>query len=312
MTLCVLALIVAVVPSVVDVPVNAQSSTLFTLHSNPWIDLHFFVRAAARGVPVQADLAEQERAVWATGVEFYKPYASRDLLFDQELLDIKWALHTAEGRANLEGIAIDSGLRATLERLMPIYQKHWWPAHDRANQAWITGAKPLLERHGAALAKAVTGVYGAAWPNEPKPVDLSWVGGPSGAYSTGPPRHIIMPSSDATYGGNAALELSFHEASHNWGLVLGSGIFQAAKEQGVHVPPQLWHSVLFYTAGELTTRELRAHGVTDYVEYSTRANLYTPMCGAGCREKIVELWTPVLDGKRSIAEALSALVASFK
>jgi hypothetical protein len=36
------------------------------------------------------------------------------------------------------------------------------------------------------------------------------------------------------------------------------------------------------------------------------------MCGAGCREKIVEHWTPVLDGKRSIAEALSALVASFK
>jgi hypothetical protein len=121
-----------------------------------------------------------------------------------------------------------------------------------------------------------------------------------------------MPSSDVTYAGNAALEISFHEASHNWGIVLGGGIFQAAKEQGVNVPPQLWHSVLFYTAGELTTRELRAHGVADYVEYSTRANLYTPMCGAGCREKIVEHWTPVLDGKRSIAEALPALVAAFK
>jgi len=78
------------------------------------------------------------------------------------------------------------------------------------------------------------------------------------------------------------------------------------------VPPQLWHSVLFYTAGELTTRELRARGVTDYVEISTRLNLYTPMCGVGCREKIAEHWGPGLDGKRSIPAALSSLVAAFK
>lgn len=311
MTLRAIALILGVSASVVTVTVGAQSSTLFTFHSNPWINLHFFVRVAARGVPVQADLSEQERAVWAAGVEFYKPYAARDL-FDQELLDIKWALRGAEGKLSLEGVAIDSRLRATLERLMPIYQKHWWPAHDRANQAWIAAVKPLIERHGGALAAAVTAVYGAAWPGEPMPVDLSWVGGPSGAYSTGPPRHIIMPSSDASLRGNAALEILFHEASHHWGIVLVSGILEAGKQQAVTLPPQLWHSVLFYTAGELTTREFRAHGITDYVEYSTRANLYTPMCGAGCREKIIEHWTPRLDGKRSIDEALTALVGSFK
>jgi len=305
------ALILVAATSVYAPALDAQSTTLFTFHSNPWINLHFFVRGAARGVPVQADLSEQERAVWVAGVEFYKPYAQRDL-FSQELVDIKWALRGAEGKLSLEGIAIDSSLRATLERLLPIYQKHWWLAHDRANQAWIAAAKPLIDRHGAALAKAVTAVYGATWPDEPMPVDLSWVGGPSGAYSTGPPRHIMMPSSDKSLQGRAALEILFHEASHHWGQVLGSGIFGATKKLGVDVPPQLWHSVLFYTAGELTTREFQVHGITDYVEYSTRANLYTPMCGADCREKIIEHWTPRLDGKRSIDEALSALVASFK
>ena len=39
--------------------------------------------------------------------------------------------------------------------------------------------------------------------------------------------------------------------------------------------------------------------------------LYTNLCGAGCR-KIAEHWTPRLDGKRSLADSLSALVASFK
>ena len=36
------------------------------------------------------------------------------------------------------------------------------------------------------------------------------------------------------------------------------------------------------------------------------------MCGAGCREKITEHWTPRLDGRRSLEDALSALAASFQ
>ena len=76
------------------------------------------------------------------------------------------------------------------------------------------------------------------------------------------------------------------------------------------VPSQLWHAVLFYTAGELTTRELKAHGIAN-TPYAGQG-LYTNLCGAGCREKIREYWTPHLDGKRSIADSLSGLVASFK
>jgi hypothetical protein len=39
----------------------------------------------------------------------------------------------------------------------------------------------------------------------------------------------------------------------------------------------------------------------------------TPTCaGARCRDKIIEHWTPRLDGKRTVAEALSALVHAFK
>jgi hypothetical protein len=35
------------------------------------------------------------------------------------------------------------------------------------------------------------------------------------------------------------------------------------------------------------------------------------MCCAGCGDKIIEHWTSRLDGKRSIADALSALVVAF-
>jgi hypothetical protein len=48
-----------------------------------------------------------------------------------------------------------------------------------------------------------------------------------------------------------------------------------------------------------------------YTQYAGQG-LYTNLCGAGCREKIAEYWTPRLDGRRSPEECLSALVASFK
>jgi hypothetical protein len=68
--------------------------------------------------------------------------------------------------------------------------------------------------------------------------------------------------------------------------------------------------VLFYTPGELTTRELKVRGIA-YAPYASAA-LYDIMCGAGCRNKIAEHWTPHLDGRRSIPDALTALAASFK
>ena len=101
----------------------AQQKPLFSFHSNAWLNLHQFVRLAARGVAAEADYSSpEERAQWAKGVEFYAPYAKRDLLFDQGMVDIGTALRRAEGKPNLDGITIDANLKTTLERLMPIYQ----------------------------------------------------------------------------------------------------------------------------------------------------------------------------------------------
>ena len=305
-----LGLLLASVVAIATMRPAAQSNALFSFHSNPWLNLHHFARASARGGPVPTGLSSEESRQWAAGVEFYKPYAARDLLFDDGMVDIKSALRGAEGKASLEGIAIDAGLKETLERLMPIYQKHVWPEHDRRNRAWIGAVQPLLDRHGTALSQALTRTYESTWPSDPVPVDLSVTAGPNGAYTTGPPTHVTISSSEPSLQGLAALEMLFHESSHSAVSNLFERVRQASSEQKVSVPPQLWHAVLFYTAGELTTRELKAHGIT-YTQYAGHG-LYTNLCGAGCREKIVEYWTPRLDGTRSMAECLSALVASFK
>jgi len=160
------------------------------------------------------------------------------------------------------------------------------------------------------LSRAIARVYETAWPKEALPVDLTPTAGPDGAYTTSPPTHITIASSDPSYQGLHALEMVFHESSHSDISSLFTRVRDAAAAQKVTVPRQLWHGVLFFTAGELTTRELKSHGIA-YTPYADD-KLYVALCGAGCREKIIEHWTPRLDGKRSVADALAALVASFK
>jgi hypothetical protein len=287
-----------------------QRPLLFTFHSNAWLNLHHFVRVNALGVPGPAGLSGDDQKQWAAGVEFYKPYANRDVLRDDGMVAIASALRGAEGKDTLDGIAIDPPLKATLERLMPIYRTHGWPEHDRANREWITAIVPLVDRHGAAISQSLTRVYGTTWPAEPMHVDLSVSAGPVGAFSVN--GHITISSSDPNYRGYAGLEMVFHEASHGLGLfdALTQPMNRIAADQKVMLPPQLWHAVLFYSAGEITRRELNANGI-DYTLFGG-VGLYNNLCGAGCRDKIREHWTPHIDGKRSIPEALSRLVTAFR
>jgi hypothetical protein len=289
---------------------GAEADNLFSFHSNPWMNLHHILWSKGEGAPLPNDMSEAERAAWTEGIEFYAPYAKRNLIFDEELIAIKEALRTAEARTSLDGLPIPSAVRATLERLMPIYRKHWWPAHDRVNREWIAAVRPLLDRHGAALNEAIAHVYEVSNPDNPVWVDVSARAHPNGAYEAGPVTHVVISSTSEAYLGYAALEMLFHERSHAWGSVLAQPIFEAAREQGINVPPQLPHAVLFYTAGELTARELKGSGIA--YKHFAEPKIYTNMCGASCQERMAVHWAPHLDGKRSIAEALSSLVGSFK
>ena len=303
------AVLIATVVAVASVVPAAQpKSQLFSFHSNAWLNLHHYARAVARGPGADlAGLSDAERAQWVAGVEFYKPYVPRDLVRDDGMIAIKNALRAADGKTSLDGIAIDAALKTTLERMMPVYQKRWWPEHDRANRAWIADMQPLVDRHGLALSQALARVYDATWPRDPVPVDLTVTAGPDGAYGTSEPAHITI--SPSTFRGNTALEILFHESTHSI-VPLFQYVSEAARQQNVNVPPQLSHAVLFYTAGELTARELKTRGI-DYTAYPDDKFLAF-MCGAGCRDKIVQHWAPRLDGKRSIPDALSALVAAFR
>jgi len=287
----------------------AQSPKLFTFHSNPWLNLHLHLRAGARGMPPPAGLADADRAQWNAAADFYKPYAQQDLSSD-EMRDISDALRGAEHRPTLDGVMVNADLKATLERMMPIYRKAGWPEQDRANRAWIAAVEPLLDQHAAAISRAIARTYETTWPQAPIDVDLAPTAGPDGAYTTAPPIHVTIASRDPGYQGLHALEILFHESSHSDISSLFTRVRQSAADQNVTVPRQLWHGVLFFTGEELTMRELKAHGIA-YTPIANEA-IYTALCGDGCRDKIAQHWMPRIDGQRSVTESLAALVVAFK
>ncbi len=233
------------------------------------------------------------------------------MLFDAGMVEIKEKLRAIEGSTSLGAASLDAELKATLERLAPVYRAHWWPAHDADNRAWIDAVQPLLSRHGAALSRRVAASYGQSWPSPPVPVDVCVQAGPVGAYTTANPTHTTVASTHPSLRGLAALEMLFHEASHGWDQELENAIGKASAAHKKTVPPQLWHGVLFYNAGELTRRTLLEAGVSDYVEYAVQQDVYPNLCGAGCRERVAKHWDPHLDGKVSLEEALDGLVAAW-
>ena len=287
----------------------AQAEALFEFHSNPWLNLHHILWARGERAAPPDDMTNADRSAWNEGIAFYAPYAKRDLLFDEELVKIKVALRTVETNTSLDGVVIDAGVKATLERLMPIYRKHWWPAHDRTNREWIAAARTLVDQYGAALNAAIARAYGVT-PENPVWVDVAVYAHPVGAYTTTSPTHVLISSTDPGYSGYAALEMLFHERSHAWGRMLFDGVTAAATAQGIKTPPQLPHAILFFIAGDLTARELKQHGIA-YKHYA-EGGLYDRLCGTGCGVKLAAHWGPYLDGKRTRAEVFTALVASFK
>lgn len=104
-------------------------------------------------------------------------------------------------------------------------------------------------------------------------------------------------------------QILIHESSHQWGKVLMESIARASKAHNKTVPRQLWHAVLFYNAGELTRRAYLDDGIDDYTEIAVK--LYPVLCGEGCRDRVAAAWTPHLDGKATVDEAIDKLVSEW-
>lgn len=128
----------------------------FELRSSPRVNLHHFLVAwasaeAGQWPPYALPVADRDYRLalpgegdwgaWDAAVAAYAAANGRSVTFDAGLISLRdWAA----GAAPLDQVpAADRRLAQALEAALPVYRRHWWPAHDRQNRAWAEAVTPL-------------------------------------------------------------------------------------------------------------------------------------------------------------------------
>ena len=303
---------------------TAAAGLAFDFHSGFWINLHHFLyeqaEAASQAVRKHApppevpasdvELKPEQRSAFDLAIAYYREHVvTRDLLRDDGLVEANDRLSDLEDATELRGKGLPDELAAALEGAAPAYRAGWWPKHDRVNRFWIAVAGSLVADLAAPMSRDVAAAFRAEWVKLPDRVDVVEYANWSGAYTTMGSQgriHTTVASTVSGTQGFGALELLFHEASHS--LVfprsgrVAEAIAKAAADRHREVPPALWHSLLFYTAGELSRRHLAERGVA-YKPWGFDAHLYQ-----GDWEPLSRHWQAYLEGKLGFEEAIARVV----
>ena len=305
-----------------DVPV-AQVSQL-RLYSSFWQNLHHFLwasawakrvaaapgsRSQATPLPPGSDvqMTREDQATWDSAVAIYdREFAAKNLLFDRVMTGLKLGLVDRDDR--LTGAPFDNELKTLLLSAAPIYRKYWWPAHDAANRAWIAEADRRTQPHAAGIIAKLTTLYGVPWFTTPVRVDVVRVAQYQGAYTSDDPTHIVVASADSSYAGYGATEMLFHESSHaliqKVEAAVNAALAASNKRAG-----DLWHVVLFYTAGEVTRQQLAASGI-EYGQYLYSTGLFN-RAWPRYRAPIETHVQPYIDGKITLEQMAANLAAAI-
>jgi hypothetical protein len=317
MSLFLLCLLSQGVTSAAQAPVTTVANLQF--HSAFWMNLHHTLYAAAwarrpeRGarlrigpipVPLTAQLSEEERAAWDAAVDYYdRDIADRDLRAGRGMTQIKRALAAED----LATDAVAQDLRAALERVAPVYRRHFWPAHDRANRDWIQATAGLLRTIQLEIVASHERLYGRPWFESPVRVDIVWVGR---AYTTlNPTTHAtVSPSEGSGLTGWTGVEIVLHEVCHE--LILPTeGLLAEALGDRVKEHGGLWHVIQFYQTGAALQRILRARDI-DYTPYMYSTGLFE-RAWSQYRKPVENHWAPYVRGEITRGQAIERLVAAI-
>lgn len=238
-----------------------ESTSRFSLHSSPCVNLHHFLYHEARNklrgdeklrwrVRIYPEdrvvtLEGEDAEIWRQALEIYAGYAERSLLFSRELTQVK--NDCAHGPDDFpDGPGAEPAYEA-IRIALPIYEEHWWPRHDSINRKRMAELSQLLAQYEDELAQWIARDYESDWPEEPIRVDVSVYSGHRGAYATDKPNQIVFASGGDWYPGLLGLEILFHEAGHTYPLNRHVRPYSeaAAKAAGVE-ENQVWHAYFFY------------------------------------------------------------------
>ncbi len=276
-------------------------SALFEFHSGFWLNLHHYLYQQATAEPPPPPASP----VWEEVIQYYRTSVTKTDLLEDASARVNLILSQSENQPSIRGSGLPEEVITALERVAPDYQRTLWPEHDRQNRAWINAASTLLRRYPG-LDETFVRVYGVEWTERPIRTDVAVYADRVGAYTTLEPTHITISSTASAYQGNAALEMLYHEASHALiGKVRGTLATQVRSENRLYRASDLWHAILFYTAGEIVRQR-----IDGYTPYAVARGLYTGRWD-GLDQILAKDWKPYLDGDISLADAAQRLADSF-
>ena len=301
-------------------PETSEGRPLFTFRSALWVNLHHFLyvlgrarnqtpdshRAAVANAPADTQgfdsLSAAERETWERAIAYYqKSVSPKDAVFDSDLVAMTNAVAAAGDASSLAGANIPAPMRTVLEEAAAVYRKLWWERHARSDRARTEELQGLLARYGRPISATLTKAYQQAWPSGGLTVQMCAYANWAGAYSTAG-RLIVLASTADGMAGSEGLETVFHEAMHQWDDAMIPRLREAAERRHVDIPHNLFHSLIFYTAGWATARVVPGH--RPYAD---------PLWARGLpgKPQLDQYWLPYLKGDGTLAAALDRLVGSF-
>jgi hypothetical protein len=295
----------------------------FAVYSAMWPNLHHLLWAEAwsrrpsTGAPSPAGtlpeprdaaLTPAEKAAWDAAVKYYDDeLADLHPLF--ELGPIRKLMIAAGADLPASGLKVEH--RRTLTAAAAVYRKHWWPAHDKANRAWVPDPMTKLTALGPGVPDRIARLFGATWFKDRVRVDVIRVGLREGAYASidPAPAHITISSSAPNNTGWMAVEVLLHEASHALAMPLMQAFEAESKAQGKNTR-DLWHVALFYLTGEVVRQSLNARNIA-YEPYLYKTGLFD-RAWPQFKAPIEQHWRAYVDGRMPRDEAIKAIVAAVK
>jgi hypothetical protein len=298
----------------------------FAFHSDPWINLHHFLyqwsredrglEIGRRPLPMPerstvGELSAADRTAWLKVVAFYRDAVASRGNFDPEMMRMKARLVFLNGDPSAVPADVIPGIANALRVAMPIYLSRWWPRHDQANRRWINAVLPRLRRHEAAFVQLTTRVRESKWPAVPFRVDVTAYPNYRAGYTTSE-GHIVMFSTDPGNQHLYSLEMLLHEVQHAEAIqgTMPTAIAKAFSAAGAEAPVNLWHALIFATAGEFVRSMPASEGAAAYVPYWIR-ELENVEGWKELVQPVSEYWLPVVRGEVTRAEGLNALARAL-
>jgi hypothetical protein len=299
----------------------------FAFYSDPWINLHHFLyqwsredrglEIGRRSVPMPerssaGELSAADRNAWLSAVGFYRDAIAARSHFDLDMMRINARLAILDGDPSAAPPDVIPGLASALRTAMPIYLKRWWPRHDEANRRWIDQLIPLLRRHEAAYVRLTTRVHESKWPDVPWRVDVTAYPNYRAGYTTRE-GHIMVFSTDPGNQNLYSLETLLHEVQHAEAIAGTTplAVDKAFEAVGAKAPGNLWHAMIFATAGEFVRSIAVSEGTADYRPYWIKEGFETLEGWKALVMPVSESWSPVVRGEVSRIDGLSALARAL-